>query len=307
MRSAALAAFRRGRREARAAGPLSRPRHRLLRRGHRRRAVRGRDRAHRSLRADLRLIRRLPAGPGHGDLFAQVVADPGRSIPMTWSLSFTDTAAIPMGFGTIASRSTVNASAALSPRARAAEKVFAIAGICSNAPPAISSCATAAWASSACRARRFTLEGGAGGAAGLGHRPPAGVDAGLEETYLLRAADRDLELCGACRRLVEVDPEPGRVTIERYAVAHDCGVASTRCWSRARSWRRGAGDRRRAVRGARLRSQRAAADGSLMDYAMPIASEIPAFSSFTSTRRLRSTRSASRASAKAARSRRPLR
>jgi carbon-monoxide dehydrogenase large subunit len=65
-------------------------------------------------------------------------------------------------------------------------------------------------------------------------RPP-GVEPGLEEiaywqpetvtwSYAVHVA------------IVEVDRDTGRVSIDGYAVAHDCGVWSSRCWSRARSW-----------------------------------------------------------------------
>ena len=63
-------------RRRRGAGPLSRPRHRLLCRRDRRRAVRRRDHPDRSIR---QIYRRRPAparqGQGHETVFAQVAAD----------------------------------------------------------------------------------------------------------------------------------------------------------------------------------------------------------------------------------------
>ena len=66
-------------------------------------------------------------------------------------------------------------------------------------------------------------QGGAGGASGLGPRPPAGVEAGLEETYYWEPPTVTWSYA-AHAAIVEVDPETGRVKIEKYAIAHDCGV-----------------------------------------------------------------------------------
>ena len=132
-------------------------------------------------------------------IFAQVVADAWSVEPDDVVMALADTAAIAIGFGTIASRSTVTLSAAIhgaSDRLRA--KVFAIAAN-------LLECATG----------DLELRDGGVGIVGVpgaevslakvaqaarpgwDHGRPAGVDAGLEETYLLRAADGHLVLCGA--------------------------------------------------------------------------------------------------------------
>src|SRR5207244_644443 len=126
-----------------------------------------------------------PQGQGMETIFAQVVADAWSVDPDDVVMSLADTAAIAIGFGTIASRSTVTVSAAIhgaSERLRA--KVFAIAanllecavgdlelrkdgvGIVGVPGARVSPAAVA-------RAAR----------PGWDHGRPPGIDAGLEETY----------------------------------------------------------------------------------------------------------------------------
>src|SRR6476659_5781421 len=69
-----------------------------------------------------------PQGQGMETIFAQVVADAWSVDPEDVVISLADTAAIAMGFGTIASRSTVTLSAAIHGASeRLREKTFAIA------------------------------------------------------------------------------------------------------------------------------------------------------------------------------------
>ncbi len=59
------------------------------------------------------------------------------------------------------------------------------------------------------------------GRAGINGRPP-GVEAGLEETYYWQPPTVTWSYA-VHAAIVEVDLETGRVAIEEYAVAHDCG------------------------------------------------------------------------------------
>jgi carbon-monoxide dehydrogenase large subunit len=69
-----------------------------------------------------------PQGQGMETIFSQIVADLWKVAPEDVVLTFADTAAIAIGFGTMASRSTVTASAAMHvASARLRDKVFAIA------------------------------------------------------------------------------------------------------------------------------------------------------------------------------------
>jgi carbon-monoxide dehydrogenase large subunit len=163
-------------------------------------------------------------GQGHETVFAQVVADAWGVRPEDVTVVVSDTAAIAMGFGTIASRSTVNSSGAI---VRASDelrrKVFAIAGHMLE-----------------CAAEDLELRDGrvtVRGVSGIGltlrelaqaARPgwdsarPPGVEAGLEATayfepptvtwaYAIHAA------------IVEVERETGAPCIRKYVVVHDAG------------------------------------------------------------------------------------
>ena len=211
-------------------------------------------------------------------IFSQVVADLWKVTPEDVVLTFADTAAIAIGFGTMASRSTVTASAAMhAASARLRDKVFAIAANLLECAP-------------------FDLELRAGGVGVVGvpgaqvslanvaqaARPgweitrPPGVEAGLEETcywqpetvtwsYAVHAA------------IVEVDRETGRVSLDDYAVAHDCGMVVNPMLVEGQIM----GGTVQGLGG--ILCEAIAYDGngqllsgSFMDYAMPIAGDIPA-------------------------------
>ena len=142
-----------------------------------------------------------PQGQGMETIFSQVAADLWKVTPDDVTVALADTAAIAIGFGTMASRSTVTASAAMHHASvKLREKVFAIAANlleCAEAdlelrdggvgivgvPGAMLSLARIAHAARP----------------GWENERPPGVDAGLEETFWLAAADGDMELCRARR------------------------------------------------------------------------------------------------------------
>ena len=96
-----------------------------------------------------------PQGQGMETIFSQVVADAWKVTPDDVVMALADTAAISIGFGTIASRSTVTLSAAIHYASEILrEKVSLSPPTCSNARRATSSCATARSASSAFPATR---------------------------------------------------------------------------------------------------------------------------------------------------------
>ncbi|TMK13498.1 MAG: xanthine dehydrogenase family protein molybdopterin-binding subunit [Alphaproteobacteria bacterium] len=200
-----------------------------------------------------------PQGQGMETIFAQVVADAWCVDPADVVMSLADTAAIAIGFGTIASRSTVTLSAAIhgaSERLRA--KVFAIAanllecavgdlelrkdgvGIV-GVPGAHVSLAAVA------RAAR----------PGWDHGRPPGIDAGLEETYYY---------------------EPPTVTwsYAAHIIAHDCGVVVNPMLVEGQI----VGGAAQGIGGALLEEfnydlEGQLLAGSFMDYMLPTACEIP--------------------------------
>jgi carbon-monoxide dehydrogenase large subunit len=188
-----------------------------------------------------------------------------------------DSAAIPMGFGTLASRSTVNVSAAIRHASdKLREKAFAIAGNVLE-----------------CAAADLELRKGAVGVAGVpgaqvslaqlaqasrpgwDHRRPSGVDAGLEETHYYEPPTVTWAYATHAA-IVEVDIETGRVKIERYVVAHDCGVLVNPMLADGQV----VGGVVQGIGGALAEAiaydgHGQLLSGTLMDYAMPIATDVP--------------------------------
>jgi aerobic carbon-monoxide dehydrogenase large subunit len=166
-----------------------------------------------------------PQGQGMETIFAQVAADTWRVTPNDVVISLADTAGIAIGFGTIASRTTVTLSAAIHGASeRLRTKVFAIAANVLE-----------------CAATDLELRQGGVGIVGVpgaelslakiaqaarpgwDHGRPAGLDAGLEETFYYEPPTVTWSYA-VHAAIVDVDIEIGRVKIEKYAVAHDCGV-----------------------------------------------------------------------------------
>jgi aerobic carbon-monoxide dehydrogenase large subunit len=218
-----------------------------------------------------------PQGQGMETIFAQVVADAWSVDPDDVVTTFADTSAIAIGFGTIASRSTVTLSAAIhgaSERLRA--KVFAIGANLLE-----------------CAAGDLELRKGGVGILGVpgaevslaavaqaarpgwDHGRPQGVEAGLEETYYYEPPTVTWTYAVHVA-LVEVDIELGRVSIEKYVVAHDCGVVVNPMLVEGQI----VGGAAQGIGGALLEELKYDSEGqllagSLADYIMPTACEIP--------------------------------
>ena len=218
-----------------------------------------------------------PQGQGMETIFAQVVADAWSVEPDDVVVSLADTAAIAMGFGTIASRSTVTVSAAIhhaSERLRA--KVFTITANMLE-----------------CAAGDLELRNGGVGIVGVpgsevslaqvaqasrpgwDHGRPQGVDAGLEETYYYEPPTVTWSYA-VHAAIIEVDIELGRVSIENYAIAHDCGVVVNPMLAEGQI----IGGTVQGIGGALLEEFSYNTDGQLltgsfMDYMLPTACEVP--------------------------------
>jgi len=164
-------------------------------------------------------------GQGMETIFAQIVADAWRVAPDDVIISFADTAGIASGSGTFASRSTVNVSAALHhANKRLRQKAFAIAAN-------LLECAVA---DLELRDSGIGVVGVPGAGVSLArvahaarpgwdHGRPQGIEAGLEETYYWEPPTVTWSYA-AHAAIVEVDPDLGQIRIDKYAVAHDCGV-----------------------------------------------------------------------------------
>jgi aerobic carbon-monoxide dehydrogenase large subunit len=218
-----------------------------------------------------------PQGQGMETIFAQVVADVWSVDPADVVTTFADTSAIAIGFGTIASRSTVTLSAAIAGASeRLRTKVFAIGANLLE-----------------CAASDLELRQGGVGILGVpgsevslaavaqAARPgwdngrPPGIEAGLEETYYYEPPT--VTWTHAVHvALVEVDIELGRMSLDKYVIAHDCGVVVNPMLVEGQI----VGGAAQGIGGGMLEEFRYDVDGqllagSLADYIMPTACEIP--------------------------------
>ena len=126
-----------------------------------------------------------PQGQGMETIFSQVVADVWKVAPEDVVLSFADTAAIAIGFGTMASRSTVTASAAIHhASARLRDKVFAIAAHLLECAPADLELRDGGVGVVGVPGATVSLQKVAQAARPGWENPrPEGVEAGLEQTH----------------------------------------------------------------------------------------------------------------------------
>jgi len=216
-------------------------------------------------------------GQGMETIFAQIVADAWQVAPDDVVISLADTAAISGGSGTFASRSTVTLSAAIHHASESLrEKAFAIAANLLECAPA----------------DLELRDGGVGvvgvpGAAvslvklahaarpGWDHGRPQGVEAGLEETHYWEPSTVTWSYA-AHVAIVEVDPVIGQVTIEKYAIAHDCGVVVNPLLVEGQI----AGGTAQGLGGILLEEiaydpQGQLLTGSLADYMVPTAGDVP--------------------------------
>ena len=216
-------------------------------------------------------------GQGMETVYAQLAADLWKVRPEDVVVTLGDTSAITMGFGTIASRSTVNVSAAMhfaSERLR--KKVFRLASEmleCGSSDLEL-------------RAGHVGVAGAPGLQISLGElaraaRPgwdskrPADMDAGLEEVYYWEPPTVTWAY-GAHAAVVRVDTELGKVSIEQYVVAHDCGVVVNPLLADGQI----IGGVAQGIGGALLEgfnydSNGQLLTGSFMDYLLPTANDVP--------------------------------
>ena len=218
-----------------------------------------------------------PQGQGMETIFSQVMADLWKVAPEDVVSTFADTAAIAIGFGTMASRSTVTASAAMHvASSRLRDKAFSIAAHLLECAPADLELREGGVGVVGVPGAQITLAQVAQAARpGWETTRPPGVEAGLEEicywqpetvtwSYAVHVA------------IVEVDRETGRVAIDNYAVAHDCGVVVNPMLVEGQVM----GGAAQGLGGILSEAIVYDADGqllsgSLMDYALPTAGDIP--------------------------------
>jgi carbon-monoxide dehydrogenase large subunit len=219
-----------------------------------------------------------PQGQGMETIFAQVAADLWKVAPEDVVISLADTASIAIGFGTMASRSTVTLSAAMHHASeRLREKVFAIAANLLECAPADLELRNGGVGVVGVPGATVSLARIAQAARpGWDNERPLGVEAGLEEIYYWQPQTVTWSYAVHVA-IVEVDRETGRVGVEDYAVAHDCGVVVNPMLVEGQIM----GGAAQGLGGILLEGIAYDANGqllsgSLMDYALPTASDIPA-------------------------------
>jgi carbon-monoxide dehydrogenase large subunit len=111
---------------------------------------------------------------------------------------------------------------------------------------------------------------------GWDHARPEGIEAGLEETYYWEPPTVTWSYA-VHAAIVEVDIETGQLTIEKYVIAHDCGVVINPMLVDGQVM----GGTAQGLGGILCEAityddAGQLLSGSLMDYALPTASDIPA-------------------------------
>jgi carbon-monoxide dehydrogenase large subunit len=190
-----------------------------------------------------------------------------------------DSTLAPYGSGSWGSRGAVaGGGAVLLAAGRIREKVLAIAARRLEADVADLAWADGRIAVRGARFRFVTFREVAAQAHGVGAEPlPAGMEAGLEATVYYDPPPMTIAN-GVHVALVEVDPETGAVALRRHAAVHDCGTVINPMLVEGQlhgGFLQGAGQ----VLGeaARYDASGQLLTGSLMDYPLPRATDIPAW------------------------------
>jgi carbon-monoxide dehydrogenase large subunit len=218
-----------------------------------------------------------PQGQGMETIFAQIVADTWKVDPDNVIVALADTSAIAIGFGTIASRSTVTLSAAIHyASVPLREKVFAIAANMLECSPGDLELRDGGVGLVGVPGVSVPLARIAAAARpGWDHGRPDGIDAGLESTYYF-VPETVTWAYATHVAVVDVDVATGGVRIEQYAIAHDCGTVVNPMLVDGQV----IGGAVQGIGGALFEEFAYDRDGNLMtgslaDYLMPTASDVP--------------------------------
>ena len=166
-----------------------------------------------------------PQGQGHETVFAQVAADMWKVPIEDVYVTVADTSQVTMGFGTIASRSTVTASGAIEGASdKIKTKVFAVAADLLETGEADLELRDGGVGVKGVPDMHVTFrEIAVAARPGWDNRRPDGVEAGLEGSSYYEPPTVTWAYA-ANATLVEIDPETGQLDIERYVEVHDAGV-----------------------------------------------------------------------------------
>jgi carbon-monoxide dehydrogenase large subunit len=218
-----------------------------------------------------------PQGQGMETIFSQVVADTWKVKPDDVVMALADTSAISIGFGTIASRSTVTLSSAIHYASEILrEKAFAIAANMLECSPGDLELRNGTIGVVGVPGNELTLASVAKAARpGWDHGRPQNMQAGLEETYYYEPPTVTWSYASHAA-IVEVDVKTGHLQIEKYVIVHDCGTVVNPMLVEGQVL----GGTVQGLGGALLEEFDYDAEGQLltgsfMDYLMPTASDFP--------------------------------
>lgn len=164
-------------------------------------------------------------GQGHETVFAQVAADEWGVTPDKITVVVSDTSAVAIGYGTIASRSGVNSSNAIRLASQGLRtKVFAIAAhILECSVDDLELDDGYVRVKGASNLRLSLKEIAQAGRPGWDNRRPPDMPGGLEVTAYFEPPTVTWAY-GTHAAIVEIERETGAVQVRKYVVAHDAGV-----------------------------------------------------------------------------------
>jgi len=216
------------------------------------------------------------AGQGHQTVYAQVAAD-ALGVPIdAIDVMNADTAAIPFGIGSIASRSMVNAGNAIREAAlKVRERLLGVAEKLLEVPAASLEMMDGGVRVRDDCSRAVTLSDIVH-AASSGTLRQAGQGDGRLAVTCYFSPPTVTYASGAHAAVVAVDPETGEVVVERYVVVHDCGRIVNPLLAEGQI----VGGVAQGIGGALLEElvydeRGQPLTGSFMDYALPVAADIP--------------------------------
>jgi carbon-monoxide dehydrogenase large subunit len=216
-------------------------------------------------------------GQGHETTMAQIAAQELGVAVEDIEVTYGDTAVVPYGIGTWASRSTVYCGGATVLAARDIRgKVLALAADMLEANPDDLELTDGVISVRGTPGRSVSFREVARRANHEPHLLPEGVEAGLESTRRYEAPDPGSFSNAMHAAHVEVDPQTGAVTVLRYVVVEDCGTVVNPTIVEGQVH----GGVAQGIGGALIehlaydRSGQLAA-ASFMDYLLPTAAEIP--------------------------------
>ena len=162
-----------------------------------------------------------PHGQGHETAWSQLVAVELGVAPDQIMVMHGDTATVPIGVGTFGSRSAaVGGTAVHLAAGDVRDKARLLAAHLLEAAPADIVLSDGQWQVRGVPGRAVTFSAIA--KAAYGGARPAGMEAGLESTRYFQPPGMVFPF-GAHVAVVEVDPETGSVTLQRYISVDDCG------------------------------------------------------------------------------------